>query len=51
MVARSANLPRHIAITMDGNGRWAAARGVPRAAGHKAGLKPVRMCVEECTRL
>ena len=47
----SANLPRHIAITMDGNGRWAAARGVARAAGHKAGLKPVRMCVEECTRL
>jgi undecaprenyl diphosphate synthase len=47
----SANLPRHIAITMDGNGRWAAARAVARAAGHKAGLKPVRMCVEECTRL
>ncbi len=46
----NANLPRHIAITMDGNGRWAAARGVARAAGHKAGLKPVRMCVEECTR-
>ena len=45
-----ATLPRHIAITMDGNGRWAAARGVPRAAGHKAGLKPVRRCVEECTR-
>jgi undecaprenyl diphosphate synthase len=44
-------LPKHIAITMDGNGRWAAARGVTRAAGHKAGLKPVRMCVEECTRL
>ncbi|MGB6606059.1 MAG: polyprenyl diphosphate synthase [Steroidobacteraceae bacterium] len=43
-------LPRHIAIIMDGNGRWAAARGVSRAAGHKAGLTPVRMCVEECTR-
>jgi undecaprenyl diphosphate synthase len=43
-------LPRHIAITMDGNGRWAAARGVARAAGHRAGLKPVRMCVEECAR-
>jgi undecaprenyl diphosphate synthase len=43
-------LPRHIAIIMDGNGRWAAARGVPRAAGHKAGLAPVRLCVEECTR-
>jgi undecaprenyl diphosphate synthase len=51
MAQARANLPRHIAITMDGNGRWAAARGVARAAGHKAGLKPVRMCVEECTRL
>jgi undecaprenyl diphosphate synthase len=51
MAHAAANLlPRHIAITMDGNGRWAAARGVPRAAGHKAGLTPVRMCVEECTR-
>ncbi|HTD31390.1 MAG TPA: polyprenyl diphosphate synthase [Steroidobacteraceae bacterium] len=41
-------LPRHIAITMDGNGRWAAGRGLTRAAGHKAGLAPVRMCIEEC---
>jgi undecaprenyl diphosphate synthase len=41
-------LPRHVAITMDGNGRWAAARGLPRVAGHKAGLAPVRMCIEEC---
>ncbi|MDE2137970.1 MAG: di-trans,poly-cis-decaprenylcistransferase [Gammaproteobacteria bacterium] len=51
MAEAAANLPGHIAITMDGNGRWAAARGVPRAAGHKAGLKPVRMCIEECTHL
>ena len=43
--------PRHIAITMDGNGRWAAARGLARPAGHEAGLKPVRMCIEECSRL
>jgi len=43
-------LPRHLAIIMDGNGRWAAARGLTRAAGHRAGLKPVRLCVEECTR-
>ena len=42
--------PRHIAITMDGNGRWAAARGLSRNAGHKAGLKPARMCIEECSR-
>ena len=35
---------------MDGNGRWAAARGLTRSAGHKAGLAPVRMCIEECAR-
>jgi undecaprenyl diphosphate synthase len=43
-------LPQHIAITMDGNGRWAAARGLTRSAGHKAGLTPVRMCIEQCSR-
>lgn len=43
-------LPRHVAITMDGNGRWAAAQGVPRAAGHRAGLKPTRMAIQECAR-
>jgi undecaprenyl diphosphate synthase len=43
-------LPRHVAVIMDGNGRWAAARGQSRAAGHKAGLAPVRLCVEECSR-
>ena len=44
------SLPRHVAITMDGNGRWAAAHGVPRAAGHRAGLKPTRMVIQECAR-
>jgi len=43
-------LPRHVAITMDGNGRWAAARSVPRAVGHKAGLTPTRMVIQECGR-
>jgi undecaprenyl diphosphate synthase len=43
-------LPRHIAITMDGNGRWAATRGVPRAAGHRAGLTPTRMAIQESSR-
>jgi undecaprenyl diphosphate synthase len=43
-------VPRHVAITMDGNGRWAAARGLARSAGHKAGLDPIRMCVQECSR-
>jgi undecaprenyl diphosphate synthase len=44
------SLPRHVAITMDGNGRWATAHGVPRAAGHRAGLKPTRMVIQECAR-
>ena len=44
-------LPAHIAIIMDGNGRWARRRGLPRAAGHKAGVEPVRITVETCTRL
>ena len=50
MMGTSAFLPRHIAITMDGNGRWAAARGLARTAGHKAGLTPVRMCIEHCSQ-
>jgi len=51
MVSAAPNIvPRHVAITMDGNGRWAAARGLARSAGHKAGLDPVRMCIQECTR-
>lgn len=41
-------VPRHIAIIMDGNGRWAAERGLARYAGHQAGLEAVRRCVECC---
>jgi undecaprenyl diphosphate synthase len=44
------NCPSHIAIIMDGNGRWAEARGLPRHAGHKEGVRPVRLCIEECAR-
>jgi undecaprenyl diphosphate synthase len=44
-------LPRHIAIIMDGNGRWARRRNLPRVAGHKAGVEPVRVTVETCGRL
>ncbi len=44
-------LPRHIAIIMDGNGRWAAARDLPRVAGHRAGAEAVRDSVESCARL
>ncbi len=43
-------LPRHVAIIMDGNGRWAQQRGLPRPAGHKAGVAPVRLCIEQCGR-
>ena len=45
------NLPRHIAIIMDGNGRWAKKRGLPRVAGHSEGLKSVRDVVEACAQL
>ena len=40
--------PQHVAIIMDGNGRWARSRGLPRAAGHRASIKVVRRMVEEC---
>ncbi len=44
-------LPRHVAVIMDGNGRWARRRNLPRAAGHKAGVESVRITVETCARL
>ncbi len=44
-------LPRHIAIIMDGNGRWAKLRRLPRIAGHRAGIRAVRHAVEACARL
>jgi undecaprenyl diphosphate synthase len=44
------SVPRHIAIIMDGNGRWANARGLPRAAGHKQGIGGVRMAIEQCAK-
>jgi undecaprenyl diphosphate synthase len=42
------SLPRHLAVIMDGNGRWARRRAMPRQAGHTAGIKPVRNTVEHC---
>jgi undecaprenyl diphosphate synthase len=42
--------PQHVAIIMDGNGRWARSRGLPRPAGHRASVKVVRKVVEECVR-
>lgn len=45
------NIPTHIAIIMDGNGRWAKARFLPRTAGHKAGVETIRDIVKECSKL
>jgi len=44
-------LPAHIAIIMDGNGRWAKRRGRPRVAGHSAGMGPVRVVIETCAQM
>ncbi len=48
---RPEQLPRHVAIIMDGNGRWAQQRGLPRIVGHRTGIKSVRAVVEEGCRL
>jgi len=48
---RRGPVPRHIAIIMDGNGRWARARGVPRLVGHRAGRESVRDVVKGCVAL
>jgi undecaprenyl diphosphate synthase len=47
----SKNLPAHVAIIMDGNGRWAKKRRLPRLAGHRAGREPVRTCVRTCAKV
>jgi len=43
-------IPEHIAIIMDGNGRWAKQRGLPRTAGHKAGVEAIREVIENCSQ-
>jgi undecaprenyl diphosphate synthase len=50
MVKDVAAMPRHIAVIMDGNGRWAASRALPRPAGHHMGVRAVKRIVEHCTR-
>lgn len=45
------NIPKHIAIIMDGNGRWAKERNLPRSIGHKAGAEAIRNIVKECSTL
>ena len=51
MDIRQGNIPQHIAIIMDGNGRWAMERGLPRTNGHQAGVETVKRITEECVRL
>jgi len=43
--------PKHIAIIMDGNGRWAKSRGLPRSSGHQKGVKSVRKIVKHCAKI
>jgi undecaprenyl diphosphate synthase len=50
-ILKKGNLPKHIAIIMDGNGRWAKRRGLPRIAGHRAGVKTVKRIVEAAGEL
>jgi undecaprenyl diphosphate synthase len=45
------NIPRHVAIIMDGNGRWAKERGLPRTAGHREGIKRVKEIMKEASEL
>lgn len=47
----SNNIPKHIGIIMDGNGRWAKKRGLPRSIGHRAGVETIREIVKECSKL
>ncbi|MEK7376003.1 MAG: isoprenyl transferase [Candidatus Margulisiibacteriota bacterium] len=49
--AQKLNTPRHIAVIMDGNGRWAQKRKLPRAAGHRVGLESIRAAIKTCARL
>jgi undecaprenyl diphosphate synthase len=51
MLTKPPTVPRHVAIIMDGNGRWAARRGLPRSAGHKAGVDALRRAVRAAADL
>ena len=50
-MTETSNIPQHIAIIMDGNGRWATERGQERSYGHQAGVDAVRRITSECTRI
>ncbi len=51
MTEEAAKIPAHIAIILDGNGRWAERKGIPRAMGHKKGCETLEQIVEDCARL
>lgn len=51
LLKNSGEIPKHIAIIMDGNGRWAKKRGLPRVAGHKRGVDTVKEIVEACAEI
>jgi undecaprenyl diphosphate synthase len=51
LLKKSGEIPKHIAIIMDGNGRWAKKRGLPRVAGHKRGVDTVKEIVEACAEI
>lgn len=51
LLKKSGEIPNHIAIIMDGNGRWAKKRGLPRVAGHKRGVDTVKEIVEACAEI
>ena len=50
-IESNGNIPRHIAIIMDGNGRWAKSKFLPRVAGHREGINSVRVITEACGEL
>lgn len=50
-ILQRGNLPRHVAVIMDGNGRWAQKRGLPRTAGHRAGVKAVKKVVQAASQV
>src|SRR5918992_2251296 len=50
-IPEARSVPRHVAIIMDGNGRWAKQRFLPRVAGHRRGLEAVRAAVKACVKL
>jgi len=51
LILKRGNLPGHVAVIMDGNGRWAQKRGLPRTIGHRAGVKAVKRVVQAASRI